>query len=107
MDNALESYYHHFFDSGSRWFFDKSTNELVLYLKKYNIDEEDLNVDFEESFRNAETYYDVLGIPMNASSEEIKKLVESLFHSITRIPIKIIRITTQKLFFMYMMLMKL
>lgn len=73
LDNALESYYHHFFDSGSKWFFDKSTNELVLYLKKYNIDEEDLNVDFEESFKNAETYYDVLGIPMNASSEEIKK----------------------------------
>ncbi|WMC08294.1 MAG: hypothetical protein PQ275_29130 [Elizabethkingia anophelis] len=49
LDNVLESYYHHFFDSGSKWFFNKSTNELVLYLKKYNIDEEDLHVDFEES----------------------------------------------------------
>ncbi|HAY3591382.1 conjugal transfer protein TraG [Elizabethkingia anophelis] len=78
LDNVLMSYYHQYFNSKNEWYEGKDLGELILYLKKYNIDEEDLHVDFEESFKSAETYYDVLGIPMDASTDEIKKVGKKL-----------------------------
>ncbi|HFI4796581.1 TraG family conjugative transposon ATPase [Elizabethkingia anophelis] len=72
LDNVLTSYYHQYFEAGNKWYKDKHTDELVLYLEKYNIGEEELYTDFEAEFEKPKTYYDVLGIPMDASSQEIR-----------------------------------
>lgn len=74
LDNVLMSYYHQYFNKGTQWYDNKSSEDLMLYLNKYNIHEEDIYADrsatgggFEES------YYDVLKIPFNAGSDEIKE----------------------------------
>lgn len=72
LDNVLTSYYHQYFEAGNKWYKDKHTDELALYLEKYNIGEEELYTDFEAEFEKPKTYYDVLGIPMDASSQEIR-----------------------------------
>ena len=73
LDNVLMSYYHQYFNSGTDWYRNKTSEELILYLNKYNIHEEDIysstsmtGAGFEQS------YYDILGIAFDASSEEIK-----------------------------------
>lgn len=72
LDNVLLSYYHQYFNRGKEWFKDKSTEELILYLKKYNIYEEELYEEFEESKEKNKTYYDILQIPFDATTDEIK-----------------------------------
>ncbi|MDV2442577.1 conjugal transfer protein TraG [Elizabethkingia anophelis] len=72
LDNVLTSYYHQYFEAGNKWYKGKHTDELILYLEKYNIDEEELYTDFEAEFEKPKTYYDILGIPMDASSQEIR-----------------------------------
>lgn len=73
LDNALMSYYHQYFNSGTEWHAQKSSEELILYLSKYNIHEEDISAEYEKENQTQRTYYDVLGIPFNADSDEIKE----------------------------------
>lgn len=73
LDNALMSYYHQFFNGGTEWYNDQTSEELFHYLRKYNIHEEDIHSDFERESKEAETYYDILQIPFNATSEEIRE----------------------------------
>lgn len=72
LDNVLMSYYHQYFNSGTEWYENKTSEELILYLIKYNIHEEDIYAQYENEVNEQRTYYDVLGIAFNASSEEIK-----------------------------------
>jgi len=73
LDNLLLSYYHHHFEGNTFWYKSKSNQELILYLKKYNIHEEDIYTEFHAQYEENKSYYDLLGIPMNAEKEEIKK----------------------------------
>ena len=73
LDNVLMSYYHQYFNSGTSWYENKTSEELILYLSKYNIYENDLFSEYENEARGQHTYYDILGIAFNASSDEIKE----------------------------------
>ena len=66
IDNALLAYYHQHFEGDTQWYKAKTNEELLLYLNKFNIYEEDLDSNEEE------TFYDILGLPLDASTEEIK-----------------------------------
>lgn len=68
LDNTLLSYYNLHFNRGTKWYEKKSEEELLLYLRQFNIYEEDV---FTEMDRE-QTYYDVLQLPFTATSEEIK-----------------------------------
>lgn len=72
LDNVLMSYYHQYFNSESEWYENKTSEELILYLNKYNIHEEDIYAQYESEANERRTYYDVLEIAFNASTEEIK-----------------------------------
>ncbi len=83
LDNALLSYYHQFYNQDNEWYQEKSTEDLILYLNKYNIDEEDIHHEVENSFKKSQTFYDILELPFNASDKEIKekgKQLIKLYH---------------------------
>ncbi|MDO4728855.1 MAG: TraG family conjugative transposon ATPase [Bacteroidota bacterium] len=71
IDNALLSYYNQFYVGGTNWYENKSTEELLLYLNKYNIYVDDIET---EGF----TLYDILGLPFDATTDEIKERGRSL-----------------------------
>lgn len=74
LDNTLLSYYHQFFNGNTDWYNEKTTEDLIFFLNKFNIYEEQLFGEFDNSFKEtAENYYNILGIPMDASNDEIKK----------------------------------
>lgn len=73
LDNVLMSYYHQYFNSGTPWYESKTSEELILYLGKYNIHEDDLFTEYENEAKGQHTYYDILGITFDASSDEIKE----------------------------------
>ncbi|RNA61400.1 TraG family conjugative transposon ATPase [Chryseobacterium nematophagum] len=73
LDNVLISYYHQYFNARTKWYENKSLEELILYLNKYNIHEEEIFADCEEGRRRQRTYYDILGITFDASSDEVKE----------------------------------
>lgn len=73
IDNALLSYYHQFYNKHQNWCNDKTTEELLLYLNKYNIHENDIHNEIEHQFKESQTYYDILGLPFTATTDEIKK----------------------------------
>ncbi|WP_292009675.1 TraG family conjugative transposon ATPase [Chryseobacterium sp.] len=73
LDNVLMSYYHQYFNSGTEWYENKNSEELILYLDKYNIHEEDIYTEFENETTVQRTYYDVLGIAFDATSDEVKE----------------------------------
>ena len=83
LDNVLMSYYHQFFNGGSNWYQDKSSEELFQYLRKYNIHEEDIQAEYENEIKENQTYYDILEITFDASSKEVRekgrKLIQ-LYH---------------------------
>lgn len=72
LDNVLMSYYHQYFNGGKNWFEHKTSEELILLLQKYNIHEEDIVSEFETE-NNANTYYDILEIPFDATTKEVKE----------------------------------
>ena len=74
LDNALLSYYQQHFEGHTDWYKQKNDEELLLYLNKYNIYEEDLTNDEEQ------TYYDILGLPYDATTDEIKTRGRKLIH---------------------------
>lgn len=78
LDNVLMSYYHTYFNSGTEWYKHKSSEELMLYLSKYNIHEEDILADYEEEMSDRHSYYDVLGIAFDADSDEVKEAFRKL-----------------------------
>ena len=78
LDNVLMSYYHQYFNSGTEWYENKSSEELILYLNKYNIHEEDLFTEYENEANKQRTYYDILGIAFDAKSDEIKEAFRKL-----------------------------
>ena len=78
LDNVLMSYYHQYFNSGTRWYESKTSEELILYLNKYNIHEEDIISDFENQSNGQNNYYDILGIAFDAGSDEIKEAFRKL-----------------------------
>lgn len=74
LDNVLMSYYHQYFNSGSEWYNNKTSEELILYLNKYNIHEEDIFADQSASGSGfGESYYDILGVAFDATSDEVKE----------------------------------
>ena len=73
LDNVLMSYYHQFFNSSSSWFDNKTTDELLFFLQKFNIHEEDIATELENDFKSSQTYYDLLQIPFDASTDQIKE----------------------------------
>lgn len=73
LDNALVSYYHHYFEQESKWYDDRSTEDLFNYLKKYNIHEEDIFNDYESNVRNNPNFYDLLELSSDASAETIRE----------------------------------
>ncbi|MFT3919987.1 TraG family conjugative transposon ATPase [Cloacibacterium sp.] len=73
LDNVLMSYYHQYFNLGTEWYENKSSEELILYLGKYNIHEEDIYAQYENEVNGQHTYYDVLGIAFDASPDEVKE----------------------------------
>ncbi|MDN3607681.1 TraG family conjugative transposon ATPase [Kaistella yonginensis] len=83
LDNVLMSYYHQFFNGGSDWYQDKSTEELFQYLRKYNIHEEDIQAEYENKIKENQTYYDILELTFDVSSKEVRekgrKLIQ-LYH---------------------------
>jgi hypothetical protein len=72
------SYYHQYFNSGTSWYENKTSEELILYLNKYNIHEEDIISDFENQSNGQHNYYDILGIAFDAGSDEIKEAFRKL-----------------------------
>ena len=72
LDNVLMSYYHQYFHTGTNWYEHKTSEELILHLQKYNIHEEDISSEFENE-NDAKTYYDILGIPFDATTQEVKE----------------------------------
>ena len=78
LDNVLMSYYHQYFNSGTGWYENKSSEELILYLNKYNIHEEDLYAEYENEANKQRNYYDILGIAFDAKSDEIKEAFRKL-----------------------------
>lgn len=82
LDNVLMSYYHQYFNSGTNWFESKTSEELVLYLAKYNIHEEDIITAKSATGGRSETsYYDILGISFDASADQIKETGRKLLKS--------------------------
>lgn len=73
IDNAILAYYHQFFNREKDWYKDKSSENLLLYLNKFNIYEDDIRNKLNEKIRKSETYYDILGIGVDAQPEEIKE----------------------------------
>ena len=78
LDNVLMAYYHQYFNSGTEWYEHKSSEELILYLNKYNIHEENIFAEYESEVKGQHTYYDVLGIAFDAGSDEIKEAFRKL-----------------------------
>ena len=78
LDNVLMSYYHQYFNSGTEWYENKNSEELILYLGKYNIHEEDIFAEYEKETKEQRTYYDILGITFDAGSDEIKEAFRKL-----------------------------
>lgn len=78
LDNVLMSYYHSFFHSGTKWYENKTSEELILYLSKYNIHEEDVYAAYEEQSKGQHTYYDILGIAFDAGFDEVKEAFRKL-----------------------------
>ena len=74
LDNALLAYYQQHFEGHTDWYKQKNDEELLLYLNKYNVYEEDLTNDEEQ------TYYDILGLPYDATTDEIKTRGRKLIH---------------------------
>lgn len=79
LDNALISYYHQFFNYGTHWYEGKSSEDLLLYLIKYNIHEEDIFTEIQKESA-AKNYYDLLEIPFYANSDEIKEAGRKLLN---------------------------
>lgn len=83
LDNVLMSYYHQYFNSGTEWYTNKSAEDLILYLGKYNIHEEDIFAEYEDQLKKAPNYYDILELPFDATPDQIRdngrKLI-SIYH---------------------------
>ncbi|MDY3528858.1 TraG family conjugative transposon ATPase [Riemerella anatipestifer] len=73
LDNTLVSYYHQYFNQGKNWYESKSNEDLLLHLEKYNIHREELLEDFEEDLEQSKTYYEILNVSFNATTDEIKR----------------------------------
>lgn len=71
LDNVLMSYYHQYFNGETKWYDNKTSEELILHLQKYNIHEEDIISGFENENNNT-NYYEILEISSEASIQEIK-----------------------------------
>lgn len=82
LDNVLMSYYHQYFNSGTDWFESKTSEQLILYLNKYNIHEEDIHTDWPAPGGGFDSsYYDILGLPFDASADLIKETGRKLLKS--------------------------
>lgn len=77
IDNLLMTYYHQYFNKGTNWYSNKSNEELEQYLTRYNIHPDDLENEVRKGYEKPATYYDLLGIPFDATSEEVKKAGQS------------------------------
>ncbi|PTT37535.1 conjugal transfer protein TraG [Chryseobacterium sp. HMWF028] len=72
LDNVLMSYYHQYFNSGTEWYTNKSAEDLILYLGKFNIHEEDIFAEYESQLKKEPNYYDILELPFDATSDQIR-----------------------------------
>ncbi|MDE5518725.1 TraG family conjugative transposon ATPase [Elizabethkingia meningoseptica] len=72
LDNVLMSYYHQYFNARTNWYESKESEELLLHLQKYNIYEDEIEAALENEY-TVKTYYDIIGIPFDATTEEVKE----------------------------------
>lgn len=72
LDNVLISYYELYFNKGEKWYEEKNSIELLEFLEKFNINQEDIHNEIVRSQNEFNTYYDILGIPFNCSAEDLK-----------------------------------
>lgn len=83
LDNVLMAYYHQFFNGGSNWYEEKSSEDLFHYLRKYNIHEDDIQSLIKNESRENQSYYDILEIAFDATTDAIRekgrKLI-SIYH---------------------------
>lgn len=73
LDSLLLSYYHAFFNSGKKWYENKTNEELLLYLDKFDINSSDIEDDIYRKTAEYKTYYDILNIPFDSTTDEIKR----------------------------------
>lgn len=73
IDDLLMAYYHQYFHGNTEWYKDKSTEDLLFFLKKYSVSEEDIEQEIESKLYKNQTYYDVLELTYDATTEEVKK----------------------------------
>lgn len=68
LDNALLAYYQQHFNGNEEkaWYEEKTDEEILLYLNKYNIYEEDIE-------QENTSFYDILGLPFDATTKDIKE----------------------------------
>lgn len=80
LDNTLMSYYHQYFNGGKDWHKNKTDEELLLHLEKYNIHREELQDELEyEMNDDSKTFYDILEVAFDATTEEIRKQARRKF----------------------------
>jgi len=73
LDNVLLAYYHQFFNGGSKWYQEKTSEELFHYLRKYNIHEEDIHAEYESQRKESQNYYDILEITFDSPMEIVRE----------------------------------
>ncbi len=78
IDNALLSYYEMYYNKDKAWYEEKETTALVSYLEKFNVYREDIEAKIESNYKESQTYYDILGLPYDASSRDIKTTGKAL-----------------------------
>ncbi|QOR74618.1 TraG family conjugative transposon ATPase [Cruoricaptor ignavus] len=73
LDNTMMAYYQQYFTANSAWYESKTDEELLIYLDKFNIHEDDIYDDVDYLLNDNSTYYDILGIPIDSPTDVIRK----------------------------------
>ena len=79
------SYYHQYFNSGTNWYENKSSKNWFSIWINITFHEEDLFTEYENEANKQKNYYDILGIPFDAKSDEIKEAFQNWQLNITLI----------------------
>lgn len=73
IDDLLFAYYHHFYYGSTNWHKGKTIDDLLFFLKKYNVSEEEIEREVNDRYTENQSYYGILGVSYDATTEEIKK----------------------------------
>src|SRR5690606_20198635 len=75
--NAILSYYDQYFNKGKSWYEHLNNDELLMFLQKFNIHEDEIYSTIEHPFYE-KNYYEILGLTSNASTAQIKTIGRKL-----------------------------